>query len=154
MRRICLFLILALLLSSVSVFSADLKESGAVLYHQNFADVSDIKNSGVVIGTQSTGEAFIDCPGDNLQISMYDKGRVYLILPYVERPETYTVEFEFSFEGHESNNGYIAFMLNCRGEGPSNISSVIIRHIGTVDDFKTPDSALSEAISSGKTVKV
>ena len=155
MRKISLFLIVMILLSCVNISAADHSAtSGEVLYHQDFSKISNIAFSGIKIGTQSTESAFIDCPGDDLSIRIYNKGRVYLILPQIERSANYTVEFDFSFTGHESNNGYIAFMLNCRGEEPTNISSVIIRNSGSVTDFAEPDPELSEAIASGKNVHV
>jgi len=155
MRKISLFLIVMILLSCVNIYAADHSTSaGEVLYHQDFSEISNIAYSGIIVGTQSTESAFIDCPRDDLSIRIYNKGRVYLILPQIERSAGYTVEFEFSFEDHESNNGYIAFMLNCRGEEPTNISSVVIRQSGSVTDFAEPDTALAEAIASGKTVHV
>lgn len=155
MRKISLLLIVLILLSCTNISAADnTKIEGTVLYHQDFAEISDIDRSGIKIGTGSTDDAFIDCPGEELNIRLYDKGRVYLILPYTERSSTYTVEFSFSFDEHESDNGYIAFMLTCRGEEPSNISSVIIRRSGAIDDFEAVDPALAAAILSGERINV
>lgn len=155
MRKFSLFLIVVILLSCINISAAEHSESvGTVLYHQNFSEISNISNSGIKIGTQSTNSAFIDCPGEDLNIRVYNKGRVYLIFPETERGSSYTVEFAFSFDGRESDNGYVAFMLTCRGAEPTNVSSVVIRQNGTVDDFESPDPALLSAISSGETVYV
>lgn len=155
MRKFSLFMIVMIILSLVNITAANPDTSvGEVLYHQDFSEISNIAFSGIIIGTQSTESAFIDCPGEDLSINVYNKGRVYLILPQIERGDTYTVEFDFSFDAHESSNGYIAFMLNCRGDEPTNVSSVVIRYSGAIDDFAPPDPALSAAISSGETVHV
>ena len=155
MRKFCLILTVLIILSSVYVSAADHSTTnGTVLYHQDFSAISDINRSGIKIGTGSTGNAFIDCPGDDLDIRFYDKGRAYLILPSTERGSTYTVEFSFSFDEHESENGYLAFMLNCRGEEPTNVSEIVFRHNGSIDDFSTPDPLLSNAVSTGERINV
>lgn len=155
MRKFSLLLIVTILLSLVNITAANPDtQVGEVLYHQDFSEISNIAFSGIKVGTQSTESAVIECPGDDLSIRIYNKGRVYLILPHTERGDAYTVEFDFSFDSHESNNGYLSFMLNCRGEEPTNISGVVIRQNGTVDDFTTPDPALSSAITAGETVHV
>lgn len=155
MRKFSLFLIVMIILSCVNVCAADQSvENGTVLYHQDFSEVSKLSYSGIKIGTQSNDSAFVDCTGASLDINFAEKGRVYLILPDTERTASYTVEFSFSFNGHVSNNGYLSFILTCRGEEPTNVSEVIIRHNGTVDDFAEPDPALTSAIASGETVLV
>ncbi len=155
MRKFSLFLIVIILLSCVNISAADQSVSnGTVLYHQDFSEVSKISYSGIKVGTQSNDSAFVDCSADALDIRFAEKGRVYLILPETERTSSYTIEFSFSFKQHESNNGYLSFMLTCRGEEPTNVSEVIFRHGGTVDDFSEPDPALTSAIASGETVFV
>ncbi len=155
MRRFGLILIVLLVLSCVNISAADHEITpGKVLYHQDFADISDIAFSGIKIGTLSTDNAFINCPGECLSIRMYDRARVYMIMPHTKRANTYTVEFSFSFEPSSSSNGYIALMLTCRGDEPSNISYVLFRADGTVDDFESPAPELSAAIAAGETVNV
>ncbi len=155
MRKFGLVLIALLILSCINISAADHEITpGRVLYHQDFADISDIEFSGIKIGTQSTDNAFINCPGECLSIRMYDRSRVYMIMPQTKRANTYTVEFSFSFEAGGNSNGYIALMLTCRGDEPTNISHVLFRANGTVDDFDAPAPELSEAISSGEIVNV
>lgn len=154
MKKLLLVLIVILLSANVTIYAADSEmESGKVLYHQDFSDISDIVNSGVRVGTLSDADAYIDCFGDSMRISTYNSGRLYLILPQIQKPSTYTVEFSFKFIGSNSN-AYLAYMLTCRGTEPGNISSVVFRANGMIDDFEAPAPELSDAISRGETVNV
>lgn len=147
--------LLIVLISSVGVSAGDsLKIIGEVLYHQDFSDESDLTDSGIHIGTQSSVNSMLDCAGDTLHIKTYDKGRVYAILPQFEKDSTYTAEFSFRFTEVRAENGFISMILTCRGDEPTNISGLVIRADGTIDDFGTPSETIMNAIRNGETVNV
>lgn len=156
-RLFPLILALLLFMLSVGVYAMNAEpEVGEVLYHQDFNDVTDIVNSGIRIGTASSVNSMVGCPAESLEIHTYDSGRVYVILPDIEKGEdgSYTIEFTFRFTDIHKTNGFIAPILTCRGSEPSNITSLVIRADGTIDDFETPDEALQSAISGGETISV
>lgn len=127
-------------------------QTGEVLYHQDFADISDFSVSGILQGTLGSKTAVFDCSEDSLRIETKDNERVYLILPHTDVNDSYTVEFDFEFDEASSDNGYISYILTCRGSEPTNISSLTIRAGGSVDDFKPLDEALAGKISSGERI--
>ena len=138
---------------SAPVFAGDVK-CGEVLYHQDFAVLSEIEKSGIVRGTSSSENSQITCTGDMLELNTYDNDRVYAILPAVSAADSYTIEFEFSFAEIRSENGYVGFLLTCRGTEPTNVTALVIRADGTVDSFDEPDAVLKKAIADGGTIHV
>ncbi len=147
--------LMIILMSALSVYAGDsFRVNGEVLYHQDFSQESKICESGIKIGTQSSKNSGINCSGDTLEINTYDDGRVYAILPEIVKDDTYTVEFSFRFSEIKAENGFISMILTCRGEEPTNISSVRIRADGTVDNFDPPCENIGEAIRNGETVNV
>lgn len=132
--------------------STALRKKGEVLYHQDFSDIYDFGQSGLIKGTNSSQSSVCECTGDELGIRTEDNGRVYVILPYTGTGDSYTVEFDFSFTEIKADNGYISFMLTCRGTEPTNITSITIRADGSVDDFGVADEAVAAAMSAGKKI--
>ncbi len=127
---------------------------GEVLYHQDFEVLSDVGKSGIVRGTSSSEKSHITCTGETLELNTLDNDRLYALLPSSEAADSYTVEFEFSFSEIRKTNGYLGFILTCRGTEPTNVTALVIRADGTIDDFKEPDEALMKAVSGGETIHV
>ena len=127
---------------------------GEVLYHQDFEVLSDIGKSGIVRGTSSSDKSEITCTGEALELKTFDNDRLYALLPSSGAADSYTVEFEFSFSEIQKTNGYLGFILTCRGTEPTNVTALVIRADGTIDDFEEPDEALKKAVSGGETVLV
>jgi len=127
---------------------------GEVLYHQDFEVLSDAAKSGIVRGTSSSEKSQITCTGEALELNTLDNDRLYALLPSSGAADSYTVEFEFSFSEIKSGNGYLGFILTCRGTEPTNVTALVIRADGTIDDFEEPDDALKKAIGGGETVHV
>ncbi len=156
------YILMVLLMISACMFAAILpvsagsaeKAVGEVLYHQDFAVLSDFSKSGIVSGTLSSPNASFLCIGDSLEINIYDNNRVYAILPQTEAENSYTVEFDFSFTAVNTENGYLAFLLTCRGPEPTNLTYLTIRANGTIDNFEKPDEALSKSIVDGEEIHV
>jgi len=152
-----LVLVLLLMLLPVAIGAeGEEKEVGEVLYHQDFGDLADLSDSTIRLGTASAPSAALSCPGEYLEIRTYDGGRAYVLLPAMEMVEdaSYTLEFSFCFENTRRNDGYLSVMLTCRGEEPTNITTLIIRADGTVDDFSVPDEKVGDAIRRGEVVDV
>ncbi|MBE6627161.1 MAG: hypothetical protein E7628_08305 [Ruminococcaceae bacterium] len=156
MKKLLVLIIAALMaVFSVSVSAAEGEWAiGEVLYHQDFADIGEFKNSGIKLGTLSSTSAEYGCQGEYFAVQTKDSGRVYMILPQVEHGSTYTVEFTLKFTDTSNPRGYIGFMLTCRGEEPTNITSLVFRSDGTIDDFGEIPGALSEGIAAGAEIKV
>lgn len=158
MKRFYPFLLVLVMLFSCICVSAKNTEIsvGEVLYHQNFGAVKDIVESGIRVGSASSENSLIACPNESLEIHTYDTGRVYVMLPDAENVDdgSYTIEFTFRFTDIHTENGFIAPILTCRGDEPTNISSVVIRADGTVDGFDLPDEELREAIADGEMIGV
>ena len=129
-------------------------DAGEVLYHQDFSAVTDISASGVTMGTSASPQTMISVAGDSLDLITKGGGRVYALFPRFAKGDTYTAEFSFSFSEIGAENGYLAYILTSRGVEPTNISSIIVRADGTVDDFDELPRALADAVSSGETVNV
>ncbi|MBQ3956225.1 MAG: hypothetical protein II680_10060 [Clostridia bacterium] len=163
MRRIARLLTVFLLLASLfvcsapgtqaAVWSADMA-AGEILYRQSFADLSDFDKSGWTKGTSASEKATVSVKDGAMRVRCMDGGRAYVLMPSVSRGTSYTVEFTFRFTESGMENGSLGFLLTCRGEEPTNITSLVIRSTGTVDDFPDPDPAVSAAIRGGKTVTV
>ena len=162
MRSRAFVLCMAVLLCAVSFFSSPVRADetaeavpvGQILYHQSFADVSDYEKSGIRTGSSTAESAEISIKDDALRVRCVDGGRAYTLLPAVERGASYTVEFSFRFMESGRENGSVAWLLTCRGEEPTNITSLVIRGNGTVDDFSAPDEAVSKAIRGGLWITV
>ncbi|MBQ4096714.1 MAG: hypothetical protein IJC62_00985 [Clostridia bacterium] len=127
---------------------------GEVIYHQDFSVISDVTKSGVKTGTLSADDTAVTCYADSLVLVARGGGRIYAILPEFDKGNTYTVEFSFKFDGVTRENGYLSYILTCRGNEPTNISTVVIRGNGTIDDFAPLPDEISSAIASGKQVDV
>lgn len=130
------------------------RDVGEVLYHQDFAVLGELVDSGIVRGTSSSENSYFTCEGDSLELDTYDNERVYALLPNIVTEDSYTVEFDFAFTEIERENGYLGFILTSRGGEPTNITSLNIRANGTIDDFSNPSDGIVKAISEGKTVNV
>lgn len=160
MRRIALLLSVFLLLMSLFVCPGTAAEwnekmtAGEILWHQSFADLSDYNKSGFTTGTSTAESATVAVKDGALQIRCMDGGRAYVIMPSVKHGPSYTAEFTFRFTESGMENGSLSFLVNCRGEEPSNITSVVIRSTGTVDGFPDPDPAVMDAIRKGRSVTV
>ncbi|MBQ3708299.1 MAG: hypothetical protein II889_10370 [Clostridia bacterium] len=158
---VCVFLAFLLLCASFFCVHAGAADpwtedapAGQVLYRQSFADVSDYAKSGLVTGTSTAEAAEIGIRDGALQVRSVDGGRAYTLLPTVTRGTSYTVEFSFRFTESGRVGGTLSFLLTCRGEEPTNITSLVIRGNGTVDDFSEPDDDLARAIKGGYWVDV
>ena len=164
MRSRTFVLCMAVLLCVLSFFSSPARAAepaeaetvpvGQILYHQSFADVSDYGKSGVRTGSSTAESAEISVKDDALRVRCVDGGRAYTLLPAVRKDSSYTVEFSFRFMESGRENGSVAWLLTCRGDEPTNITSLVIRGNGTVDDFSAPEEALSKAIRGGKWITV
>lgn len=158
MKRFLAFLTALVILSACMMLPVSAGDSqktvGEVLYHQDFSVLSELTKSGIVRGTSSSENAHFTCDGDALELNTFDNERVYAILPQTETGDSYTIEFDFAFSEIKSENGYIGFILTCRGTEPTNITSLNIRAGGTIDDFETLGDALVKKISEGETIHV
>jgi len=105
-------------------------------------------------GELSTDNAYAGCINDTLDIRTYDNGRFYIILPSFEKKDSYTFDFTFSFDKDAADNGSLSVILTCRGNEPTNITSVVIRAIGSVDHFSELDDTLASAIRAGEKIRV
>lgn len=144
-----------LLLTSAPVFAGQTEyDSGEVIYHQDFSEISDISLSGIKKGTSSTKQSALVCNNDVFSINTFDDGRVYAILPEVNWTDSFTVEFDFAFKEIASTNGYIALMLTSAGEEPGNITSVVFRAKGSVDDFDDVSEEIAKSIQDGEKITV
>lgn len=156
-RLIPIVLTLLLIVLSAGTFAMDTEKTvGEVLYHQSFDVVSSFEQSGVCLGTASTENAMVVCPDRSLEVYTYDTSRVYLLLPEIDKSDSdsYTIEFTFRFKTIHSENGYIASILTCRGAEPSNISSVVVRADGSVDNFSAMEEELKSALLNGASVSL
>ena len=127
--------------------------AGQILFHQKYAEIDSWAKTGVRVGTSSPDDAKIELKDGDMYIRTIGGGRAYALLPAVARQTSYTVEFTFRFaeSGHE--NGSIAYLLACRGDEPTNVTSLVIRGNGTIDDFTVPDK-LRDTIRYGYTATV
>ena len=155
MKRFSFFVFSFLLIFlSFSVFAEETRENGEVLYHQNFSAVTDFASSGIKIGTLSSDKFKLICSGDSLEVLSCDTKRTYLILPEFEHSASCTIETEFDFSKINAENGFFGIILNCRGEEPNNITSVLIRANGSADEFEDFPKSLSEKIKNGEKMKI
>ena len=156
MKKLFVILVVALMaVFSVAVSAAETElQTGEVLYHQNFADIGEFRGSGIKVGTLSSTAVEYACRGEYFTVQTKDSGRVYMILPETAHGSTYTVEFSLKFTDTSNPRGYIAFMLTCRGDEPANITPIVFRADGSVDNFGEIPEALAAHIASGSEVKV
>ena len=158
--RVCVILAFLLCASFLSAFAGAAKPwtentpAGEVLYRQSFADVSDYAKSGLVTGTATAEAAVLEIRDDALNVKCVDGGRAYTLLPQIARGTSYTVEFSFRFTESGRTSGTVGFLLTCRGEEPTNITALVIRANGTVDDFEEPDEELARAVGGGYWIDV
>ena len=124
---------------------------GEILFHQSFADLSEFAKTGWTAGT-STAEGASVSVTDGMLAVKCRPGRAYVIMPDVKRGTSYTVEFTFRFTESGMQNGSLSFLLTCRGEEPTNITSLVIRGSGQIDDFSAPDEEIAKAIQGGMKV--
>ena len=159
MKRFAFFGAVLVMLSAcifclgVPAFAGE-KVPGEVLYHQDFSILSDMEKSGIVRGTSGSAAAELTCTGETLELNTFDNERIYAILPPAETAGSYTIEFDFSFAEIRSANGYIGFILTCRGTEPTNVTALVIRADGTIDDFDEPEEVLKKAIADGGKIQV
>lgn len=158
-KIVCAWVLLAfvaLLVLPGMILAEDLLDVplGEVLYHQDFADVEAPYKAGITVGTATVGNAWLDVKNDALELHTADDRRAYALLPDTSWTDSHTIEFAFRFTDISASNGYLAFLLTCWGEEPSNISAAVFRANGTIDDFDDPDETIQQKIQSGETVFV
>ncbi len=129
---------------------------GDVLFHQDFSAGAGagLSEFGLRLGEAGSSPEEMSLKDGVLGLRTGSGNRLYILLCDTDKTDTFTGEFTFRFVEPESTRAYLAFMLTCRGEEPTNISSVVIRADGTVDDFSEPTKEIKEAITSGGTVSV
>lgn len=156
MKRLWLVVLVFVLAAFCTSVAADDVEygHGEVIYHQNFSVLSNFSKSGIRVGTLSTPNASYVCDGEYLTVQTWDSGRAYNILPDVATGHDFTVEFSFRFTDTSHPNGYLAYMLTCRGDEPTNITPLTFRADGTIDDFSNVPAELTEAIAAGEEIYV
>ena len=155
-KKLALLLtVIVLLVFSLPVSAADPEIAvGEVLYHQVFESGLSIERCGIRLGTAGSQAVYMNTSDDGLNISTYDTGRAYILLPKFYVTDSRTIEFSFRFDEKRTDNARLAVMLTCRGDEPTNITSVVFRAGGTVDGFTEPSDNIKQAISGGKTVDV
>lgn len=153
--RMGLFLFLQIVLVVLLAIGVSAEEpAGRVLYHQDFADVDSVQAAGITLGTATVGNAWLTIEDDDLGIHTADDRRAYSLLPDTPWTDSHTIEFSFRFTEISASNGYIAFLLTCWGDEPSNISAAVFRANGTIDNFDDPDDAIRQKIQAGETIHV
>lgn len=158
MRRkmLCVLAVLCFFAFLLPVVSAADPLAGTVLFAQRYADLTDVRFSGIRVGT-SGGTPRLRTDGA-LQIDVTDDLKAYLLLPDVPDGgawcDTYTVTFSFRFTDVASANGYFGFLMTAQGDGPSNRTEVLLRASGTCDGVGDLDPAIAEALAAGETVSV
>lgn len=158
MRRkmLCVLAVLCLLALLIPVAAAADPLSGTVLFAQRYADLTDLRMSGIRVGT-SGGTPRMRADGA-LYVELTDDLKTYLLLPDVPDGgawcDTYTVEFSFRFTDVAAANGYFGFLMTAQGDGPSNRTEVILRAGGTCDGVGDLNEEIADAMASGETVSV
>lgn len=144
-----------IILFSVPIHALDESgKNGEVLYHQSFSDGLNVSQCGIRIGTAGSQNCSLISSDEGLKIETYDSERAYILLPSFYVSETRTIEFSFRFDKKQTDNARLAVMLTCRGEEPTNITSLVFRAGGTVDGFTEPPDNLKKAITDGMTIGV
>ncbi len=147
-RMLCLVFVFCMLFSLCAA-ATDTYTVGEVLYHQDFAGIGSLRSTGIREGTASSHSARLKTDGESLRIDTYDDRRNYALLPEIPWTDDYTVEFTFSFKDVRARNGYIAFLLTCWGDEPSNITGLVFRASGAIDDFEPLSEEVKNAIAAG-----
>ncbi len=147
-RMLCLVFVFCMLFS-VCVTATDSYAVGEVLYHQSFDGIGSLRSTGIRMGTVSSDSTRLRTDGEALRIDTYDDRRNYALLPEIPWTDDYTVEFTFSFQDVRARNGYLAFLLTCWGDEPSNITGLVFRAGGTIDDFAPLSEEVQTAIAAG-----
>lgn len=142
-------LVYILPIASFAAYSA-----GEVLYHQDFTHVSTAHLAGIRAGKANAQESQLGVTTDGLVIDPNGDQRAYAILPDIDNTDTYTVDLTFRFRSVHRTNGYIAFLLTCTGAKPSNVTSVILRVDGSVDDFGTLDNTIVQHYKNGDPIRL
>ena len=147
-RIFVLLLTVFLVLSLAFSVSAAAYGIGEVLYHQDFGSISSMPTeiTGIRKGTNSSPDSMLWLNNSALYMITNDDLRTYALLPEIPWTESYTIEFDFWLCDPLSTRGYLAFMLTCWGEEPSNITSLMIRADGTIDDFGTLTPEMTEIL--------
>ncbi len=148
-RMLCLVFVFCMLFS-LCVTATDSYAVGEVLYHQNFDGIGNLRCTGIRMGTVSSESTKLKTDGEALRIDTYDDRRNYALLPEIPWTDDYTVEFTFSFQEVRARNGYLAFLLTCWGDEPSNITGLVFRANGTIDDFAPLSEDVKAAIAAGE----
>lgn len=153
-RRMELWLlVLLLLLLSLSVAAAD-TPVGTVLYHQDFSVAASPTAAGIGLGTSSSQAAWLSIEDEWLGFHVTDDHRAYALLPETPWTDDHTIQFSFRFTDALTKSGYMAFLLTSWGDEPSNISAVVFRVSGMIDDFTAPTEAMQEKMRDGETIAV
>ncbi len=148
-RGACLVLIYGMILS-IFATAVEPLPVGEVLYHQDFYGIGNLRSTGIQIGSASSDTTKVKTDGENLRILTYDDLRNYVLLPEMPWSEDYTIEFSFRFDDVRARNGYLAFLLTCWGEAPSNITGFVIRASGSIDEFAPLSEDVRNAIKAGE----
>ncbi len=154
-KSVLIFFVILLLVLSIPVCAIDKTiDVGEVLYHQSFEDGLAIDRCGIRVGTAGSQNCMLKSSDEGLKIETYDSERTYILLPSFYVSETRTIEFSFKFDDKLSDNARLAVMLTCRGDEPTNITTLIFRAGGTVDGFTDPPEKVKTAISGGEMINV
>lgn len=151
MRRIIAFALAFVLLCLCFTAAASAAEDkdGVVIYRQSFADVSDASSAGIRKGNKNADCFSLDVDDDCLKISTSSLEKAYVILPYYNTLEDYTVKVSFSFYDIIKENGYVALMLTSRGDEPDNIDSITVRADGRCDEWGSFSDELVNDLKNG-----
>ena len=128
--------------------------AGEVLYHQDFTRVSTAHLAGIRAGNANAQESRIGVTVDGLVIDPNGERRTYAILPEIANTDTYTVDLTFRFRSISRTNGYFAFLLTCTRDRPSNITAVVLRADGSVDDFGNLDNEIVQHYENGDPIRL
>lgn len=154
-KLVLLLTVIVLIVFSLPASAENLEISdGEVLYRQVFTDGLSIERCGIKLGTAGSQTVYMSASDDGLNISTYDTERAYILLPKFYVTDSRTIEFSLRFDGKRTDNARLAVMLTCRGDEPTNITSVVFRAGGTVDGFAEPSDNIKQAIADGKTVDI
>ena len=146
------FCAIMLILSLATAVLAD-HTAGEVLYHQDFTRVSTASLAGLRVGSANDTHAQIGVREDGLAIQPNGDKRTYAILPEIENTDTYTIDLTFRFLDIHATNGYFAFLLTCTGEKPSNVTAVVFRADGSLDDFGDLNKEIVQHYRDGDAIR-
>lgn len=148
-------LCLTLLLCVFGVSASDsMLDNGQVIYHQSFENGMTARGCGISVGEIGSQTPILSMSDDGLSIQTCDKERTYILFPNVVSSGSRTIEFSFRFDEKTSDNARLAFILTCRGSEPTNVTSVVFRAGGTVDDFSELSDDIKNAVRNGEMINV